>query len=418
MSIKENSSKIKSLTTLVSGNVLAQIIPFLLSPVLSRIYLPSEHASYGVFTSLVSIFGVTCFFRYEQSILVAEDRHEANTNLWYSLLILSLFTSFVLLLIILIPKSLLEKWFSLGVIIWLLPIEVLLYGLHLAFENYRIRLGEYKRVAASKISKSFGQIGGQIVLGLAGLRTGFGSSLGYSIGTLSSLPSLCTIKRSNTNCSKGGFRRFLKTYKRFPLLFFPGSLVNMLAINLTTLFLNELYDASLVGYYSFSTKYLGLPIVFIGEAIQKVYIKYAKEEQQETGGTKKTYLFVIKLLSLFIPFFVLFFFVAPICFKFVFGDPWEPAGYVAKILIPLYAINLLYSPISGICILKRKERTFLLLQIMLLISSLIPFIVNAIIGIEFMVYLKIYSGMMCLVYSGMLAYSSFLNLKGERMENE
>lgn len=404
MKLKDNY---KSIASLISGTFISQLIPFLFSPLFSRIYQPDDYAVFGVFSSIISIFNNICFLKYEQTILVAEDSKKALLYVKYCMIILFMTLVLALSCLGILLKTNKDTF---KILIWILPIEFLLSGVQILFENYRIRIGDYNKIALSKIMKSLGQIVGQSLLGMLSLLKKIGLPFGYSIGTLTSL--ITIIKRDKqVKIERKSFLSFLKTYKRFPFFFFPGTLFNILAINITTLFLNSLYSTELVGYYSFAIRYLGMPVVLIGNAVKNVYIKQAQEEYLQDHETKKAFLFSIKILILSIPFFILFYFIAPSFFKMLYGSKWIQSGYLVQHILPLYFMNFLYSPISGICIIKQKEKNFLVLQCMLFISSILPYLISKVTDVKFMTYIDLYSLSMSLTYFIMLIYSIYLNIK-------
>jgi len=61
---------LKNLTSLFSGNVISQVIPFILAPFITRIYGPDEMAQFAQFIALVSLLGIVSAGRLEFAILL------------------------------------------------------------------------------------------------------------------------------------------------------------------------------------------------------------------------------------------------------------------------------------------------------------------------------------------------------------
>lgn len=401
-------SIIKNIVILLSGNFLSQIIPFIFSPIISRIYNSEQFAIFGLFSSLVSILNGISFLRYEQTILISEDEKEIKNNFLYSVIVNFIFIIFIEFFVVILFKNI-NNIFEIGYLIYIAPIVVLITGVHTALENLKIRLGEYNKVSFSKVIKSLTQTIFQALFGIAKATSVNGLILGNILGLAISIPNLVDRQIKNYLIKYTSFKDFLVKYKNLPLYFLPGSLLNVIALNITTVLLNNIYSKIEVGYYTFSIRYLGIPVVLIGDAIQKTFIRQAKIEHIEKGNTKITFLLFLKMLALTLPIFVLLFIFSPSIFKILFGNNWLPAGYLIRILLPMYTINFLYSPISGIIIIYKKEKVFFIFQFILLILTMVPYILTKYIKINFTDYLLIYSISTSFAYFMMLSYCFYIN---------
>ncbi|MDP4274087.1 MAG: hypothetical protein Q8907_07400, partial [Bacteroidota bacterium] len=81
----KDSEFFRNIITLFSGNVVAQIIPLLAYPVLTRLYQPSDFGTLALFTSIVGILSVMATGRYELSVILPKRDEDAA-----GLLVLSL----------------------------------------------------------------------------------------------------------------------------------------------------------------------------------------------------------------------------------------------------------------------------------------------------------------------------------------
>ena len=64
--------------TLVSGNVLAQVITLLAYFVLTRIYTPDDYGLFNIFYSYIEVLIIFSTCKYELAIVVADDEREAS----------------------------------------------------------------------------------------------------------------------------------------------------------------------------------------------------------------------------------------------------------------------------------------------------------------------------------------------------
>ncbi|MCX6256295.1 MAG: oligosaccharide flippase family protein [Bacteroidia bacterium] len=89
----------KNVLTLLSGTAIAQAIPILISPVISRMYSPAEYGVYTAFFNILMIFGILANARYELAIVLPEKDEDA-INLVAVGVFLSISLSLVLLVVI------------------------------------------------------------------------------------------------------------------------------------------------------------------------------------------------------------------------------------------------------------------------------------------------------------------------------
>ena len=102
---------LRNVLTLLSGTVLAQAIPIILSPVLSRIYTPEEFGIFAIFSSFAAAFAAIATFRYELAIMLPEKESSAVNLLRLSFIITVLLTALSFLFILLFSHQL-PVWLS------------------------------------------------------------------------------------------------------------------------------------------------------------------------------------------------------------------------------------------------------------------------------------------------------------------
>ncbi|MBK9288738.1 MAG: hypothetical protein IPN38_13880 [Flavobacteriales bacterium] len=67
----------RSLTTLLTGTVLAQAIPFLAAPVIARLFGAPQFALFGGMIAVFNVLSVLVTGRYELAVMVPKERSEA-----------------------------------------------------------------------------------------------------------------------------------------------------------------------------------------------------------------------------------------------------------------------------------------------------------------------------------------------------
>ncbi len=140
----------------MSGTALAQVIPVLLSPVLTRLYSPEQYGTMALFTALVGIFSVAATFRYELSIMLPEKDSDA-----VNIIVLSLILNFSLSIILLIITFLFNERFTdvlndteISRWLYFVPVMVFLIGVFQSMHYWLSRKKHYKKLSAALISRS------------------------------------------------------------------------------------------------------------------------------------------------------------------------------------------------------------------------------------------------------------------------
>jgi O-antigen/teichoic acid export membrane protein len=116
---------------------------------------------------------------------------------------------------------------------------------------------------------------------------------------------------------------------------------------------------------------ISLPGTVVARAIGDVFRQSAAEAFQREQQCKALFLRTFKKLSLLsIPPFVLLFFFVEDLFALVFGEEWREAGKYAQILMPMFLIQFIVSPLSAMFLVAEKQKIDFLIQICLILGIL------------------------------------------------
>ena len=74
-------------SVLMAGTLISQLIPFLISPILTRIFTPQEFGAFGLYFSITMIFSVFITGRYEMAIMLPKDDRDSMSLVGLSLCI-------------------------------------------------------------------------------------------------------------------------------------------------------------------------------------------------------------------------------------------------------------------------------------------------------------------------------------------
>ena len=354
---------LRNVLTLLSGTVLAQAIPILLSPILSRIYTPEEFGIFAIFSSFAAAFAAIATFRYELAIMLPEKESSAVNLLRLSFIITVLLTALSFLFILLFSHQL-PIWLStpeLSQMQFYLPLFLLFAGGAQALNYWLSRQKKFRLLAAGKVSQT--GITGIVSIGLG--INGF-SSLGLIIGSIAgqfaalsiyfagALKKLSTLEHF---VSRKLMQENFRTYKTFITVNTPHALLGVLQDILVIFLLNYFFSKSLLGSYAFAFRILKVPAALIGAAMFQVYFQKAStlvaDGKKLQSLTKSVY---VQMSLVGVPIFTALAFFAPTLFSWIFGASWREAGEISQLLSPWLLLNFIFSPVAAITIVLNKQQ--------------------------------------------------------------
>ena len=179
------SEFVRNVGTLMTGTAIAQAVPILVSPILSRLYSPDDFGVLALFMAISIVISVIATGRYELAIMLPEEKKDAHNVLALSI-ILTTFTSLITFILVLFLKGFIASFFDdPGIENWLyfIPLVVFFTGVFNTFNYWSTRQKTFKRNAAGRIAQSTVMVGTNLGLGVA--RYGaIGLIAGYIFGQI------------------------------------------------------------------------------------------------------------------------------------------------------------------------------------------------------------------------------------------
>ena len=71
------SSFVKNVFVVMSGTAVAQALGFAMSPIISRLFSPSDFGTFGTFNSIATIIGAGATLQYTQAIMLPKEKEDA-----------------------------------------------------------------------------------------------------------------------------------------------------------------------------------------------------------------------------------------------------------------------------------------------------------------------------------------------------
>jgi O-antigen/teichoic acid export membrane protein len=412
--LKPKSEFKNNVLTLITGATIAQLIPVLISPILTRIYTPHDFGIAALFIAISSIFGSIANGRYEMAIVLPEKDEDAINIFALGFIITSFISLLLLILVIFLNGYLTRLLGSEDISFWLylLPASVFLLGLFNILNYFNNRKNNYKDMSNAVIVKSLSLSVSQVSIGF--IKNGadgliYGHLLSQFLGNARLF---FNINKSKLllNVSKSRLAKVGAQYKRFPIYSAPSILANILSRNLISILIPVLHGVGILGFYSLAQRVLGVPLMVIGNSIGQVLLKEASEEKKRCGVAIKSFNYALsRLLVIGMLMLVFLLFYIEEIFAFVFGEEWRIAGIYAKIMVPLFTIRFVVSSLSVVLAVFERQKVELFISVVFVITSIV--LINLV--DDFINFLEYFNMIMTIEYFLVLMYLFKLSKVGK-----
>jgi len=275
---------------LMAGTLLSQLLPFLISPILTRLYTPEEFGTFGLYFSISMIISVFITGRYEMAIILPKSDNASANVVGLSLLITVVVSAAVFLITIFLKHSIAILFNSDRIenILFLLPLTMLAIGSYQTFNYWNNRKEHYKRLAVSSVARSVSSSAASVAFGFTSFKA-FGLIVGDTIGQLiaSFFLFIRTWRNDKTifkGITKKGMREQALRYQHFPKFNVASGLSEKLSGHIPVLMLSGFFGEAITGLFSLSQRIVAAPGAIIARAVGDVFRKQATVEYQVNGN--------------------------------------------------------------------------------------------------------------------------------------
>ena len=387
----------KQFSILLSGSIISQAIPLVASIFLARIYDPKDFGILALFNGICVMLIPFSSLRYEFAISLAKKEIDAIAISLLSTIIAFLISAILFFFFFFFKNYILSILDAQSLRRWILyvPLVVFLGAFYNILRNYSLRHKQIKVIAFSNTLKSVVGSGFQLLLGQLGfLKAGLivGTILSNFFGNLKMLKFFLKNRKLMNSVRKERIIYNAVKYKEFPLVSSWGVLLNSASVSLNNFFISSLYGLNQLGFYSYSFRYLNMPLSLVSSNLGQLLFQVCAENIREKKDSRPIFLSTLKkIIIVSTPFFLALYFSVEYIFVLVFGAKWLFSGTIAKVLIPMFYFRMIYSPLSTIAVAFEKQRLFFFMQLGILIANVVPFVFAYVLNKELMFFMKIYS---------------------------
>lgn len=373
----------KNVLIMIIGRVLAQAIPILLTPLLTRIYSPSEFGVFGVFSTIIAIVAMVSNGRYCLSIILPKDDDKAK-RLFFLSTLLTIFTTIIFTLVLILWGGSFFRILntaSLEQYIWIVILNMLFIGLYEDLYYYALRAKAFKILTTNIIIQALVLITSRLVFGYLGY-TEIGLILSYLLGYGVSyilmiiklkMPIYWLVKEFKITV----YWQLMKEYYKFPKYSLLADTLSMTANMSPNILLNKVFGTLTTGYYTMSDKILGSPIWLVTSSVGDVFRQEASEQFRTKGSCFDVFKKTVKAMFLLgiIPFLLLFIF-SPMIIPPLLGEGWSEVGDFIRIFSVMYFIKFGVRPVYSVLYIVRKQDYNAIFQGIHLLSIIIAFVIG------------------------------------------
>lgn len=418
INLKQSGGFFKALTLLASGSIIGQIVAFVGSMFMTRLY---TQEAIGIMTLVISVTGMFAPVingRFDYAI-VKERNNTKVMPLIKLALVLGIVFSFIVGVGSFFYFTTKKEAISPSVAALFVCLILLITTFTNVFRSFNNRVEDYKTmtwvIVIRKLAESLSMIifgffhGGSVCLLISRV---CGEFLGMRQQTKNIHNSMKKIWDASIEQMKIAFIDHRKQ------LFYstPAALMNSASYSLISIFIGELFGLDKVAVYSISFSVLGLPLSVISGNISKVYFGEASKEFAQKGSfrksTKQTSFIVIGLS--FVVFLGMYSIIPPLV-PIVYGKAYDTAGTIIRILAPMFAVRFIASSMATGLVVGDKQQYDVILQAGFILSAICIYIFTRIQRLSMEKFLVLFAICYAVVY--LFYYFSVYIISGKKISD-
>lgn len=336
----ERTALLRATLTLMAGGALAQLLPLLLGPLLTRLYTPSQFGLYHLFAAVAANVAVVACARYEHALPLARDDGEARA--------LMALCRWILLVAIGLSAIGAAAWgLSIGALwpLWLPAAVGAFGGLSLA-TLAAVRAQRFAALAASRVLQQGGGAALQAAAGATGAGL-WGLIVAPIAAALAAAAWLRPRLGQGGRVPRAALAAVARRHRDFPLLNTPHAFLGALQDTLAVALVAAWQGPAAAGFWGLALRYLKAPATLVGGAVsQALYPALAARGAPTVQGRSAVRRVMRTLALLALPLVLALWLFAPAAFAAAFGARWYEAGELARALALYIGLHFVASPLS------------------------------------------------------------------------
>ena len=371
-----NSNYFKNLFVLTSGVGVSQLIPFLLLPILTRFFTPSDFGVFALFMAIIQLLTIPMTCRLEMAVILPKKDTDAALLCFMSLVSLLFFS--ILTFLVLLLCNLSDLYFDVLIgfewIVYLIPLGVVMFGVYNILYSWNNRLELYYRMSYSHILHSAFSTPLSIAFYFTPLKPValiLGQIIGRFLACVLLLKNLIkTIRQVPYDSIYRQCLSLLKEYRKFIIFETPHSVLNFFSQKYILGVFTAFFGMVTVGIFDVADKIIAKPLGILSNSFKTVFYKRLTTAKDKLTIFKKS-LFLITFASflLTVPFYI----IPDSVFIFLLGPEWSDTGRYIQLICPLLFSRFIFNVVTPTISYTLQNHYLLIWQIMYTISLILLF---------------------------------------------
>jgi O-antigen/teichoic acid export membrane protein len=378
---------------LISGSAIAQVIPILLRPFLTRPFSAEIFGAYSVYGSLIGILVIISSFKYELAIMLPRKDKEA-ANVFFLAIFLNLIFNIFLLIVLITWKKTILHFLNLSDAfagyLFFVPLGTFFLSSYQSINYWLIRKKRFSPITFNKfIRRSFegiAQVGFKLVKLPQFLLYGdiIGHIANLCSGIYQGMRSGLNIKLLSIQKIKYVFSKY-DDYPKFNLI---PAIMSACSSLLPAIFINKFFTLQDAGFMDLAKMLLSIPIALVSLSVSSVLLQRTAEKCKNNESIVKELSLILIVISFIgiLEILVISIFGEDL-FKIIFGAQWRFSGVISKLLVWSFALNFIVNSFNSLFISMNRIKLLSFWQLIYFLSimSLVLFRNSA-----FLDFVKIY----------------------------
>lgn len=361
---------LRHVSILASGTVVGQAILLLSTPVLTRLFSPSDFGLLALFTSISTIAAILTTGRYELAIVLPEKENDAINVLGLVGCLGAIVSVIYLLIIVLLRQAEVsisgQNNFFYSPIVYLIPLFTFIAASNSALQYWNLREKNYKKLTISNILQVLSATGFNFVMGFMAYKK-FGLIFGLLFGQIvATLWLLYFLSKTGAvkNITFNEIKLKAKQFFSFPKYMIVSDLSTTTSQQIIPVLFSVLFNSTIVGFYSLANRMLKVPAIVLTSSISSVFRNDAIHSLRKTGSCKFLFISTFKkLVIISAPIYILIGLCSPFLFSIIFGKGWINAGYFAQVICFSLIFDFIATPFNSLFYIIHKQKIYMNIQV-------------------------------------------------------
>lgn len=368
-------SFLRGVAVISAGSLVAQAMPVLLTPVLTRLYNPTDMGTLALYLSFAGFLTGVMTLGYALAIVsAASEEDAAHLGLLSALLSVPAALSATGGLWLLRREGILGFGELPALAVPAMLVTLVLADLFLTLRYWVIRQGAFGDVSRAVVAQSAGRMGTQLAAGL--LRPAWGGLvLGEVVGRALGMRRLWraagpAIRQHAWPLRRERLRETAARYRQFPMYSTPSTMIDNLALTLPVPLATALFGVAAAGQYAVATRVLVVPMALVGASVADVFHNRIAQHARENPGRARPFFLMVAagLFAVGLAPMLVVTVAGEWLFPLVLGAEWELAGRIAAAIAPWALAALAVSPVSRVVLVYDGQRYKLVYDVLSLLT--------------------------------------------------